>query len=454
MGVSFKVSKTGSRFRPKPLQSETPGGEDATDSSKESSRIVVNNESASASARKLEVNGTGGDDEFSISENEVSFTLNLFPDGYSIGKPSEAILQDIPKFLHPYDRTSETLFSAIESGRLPGDILDDIPCKYVEGTLVCEVRDYRKSTSETGLMGSLDGPPVINKIYLRMSLENVVKDIPLISDNTWTYGDLMEVESRILKALQPHLCLDPTPKLDRLCDTPVPTKLNLAVSNLRKKRHRQMPEITVTSNDNHGKKVCLNRVPESSNYRLGSTGPISTNTMPQHMHENLTTAQNVCSNNMLVPGVKSFVPDASVPGLPLVSHQSKYQMGMGNPRMLQDLGSGPVVNAPGASPSGQDMMIAYAENMNSCVSSVHGKRENQDGPLSSLSSLNRRNRLPSVGPDGNQQQHMGPHVDSFHGPDSHWKNTLLQQQQQPLAKTMQYGNASMQKYPPQMFDGV
>ena len=30
-------------------------------------------------------------------------------------------------------------FEAIESGRLPGDILDDIPCKYVNGTLICEV---------------------------------------------------------------------------------------------------------------------------------------------------------------------------------------------------------------------------------------------------------------------------------------------------------------------------
>lgn len=29
---------------------------------------------------------------------------------------------------------------AIESGHLPGDILEDIPCKYVDGTLVCEVR--------------------------------------------------------------------------------------------------------------------------------------------------------------------------------------------------------------------------------------------------------------------------------------------------------------------------
>lgn len=31
----------------------------------------------------------------------------------------------------------------------------------------------------------------MNKVHLRMSLENVVKDMPLISDNSWTYGDLM-----------------------------------------------------------------------------------------------------------------------------------------------------------------------------------------------------------------------------------------------------------------------
>jgi hypothetical protein len=35
---------------------------------------------------------------------------------------------------------------AIESGRLPGDILDDIPCKYVNGTLVCEVSNSNKVT--------------------------------------------------------------------------------------------------------------------------------------------------------------------------------------------------------------------------------------------------------------------------------------------------------------------
>uniref|UniRef100_A0A6N2MU05 Spt20-like SEP domain-containing protein n=1 Tax=Salix viminalis TaxID=40686 RepID=A0A6N2MU05_SALVM len=117
-------------------------------------------------------------------------------------------------------------FEAIESGRLPGDILDDIPCKYVNGTLICEVRDYRKCASEQGSSTpSVDGIPIVDKVCLRMSLENVVKDIPLISDNSWTYGDLMEVESRILKALQPQLCLDPTPKLDRLCNNSILTKI-------------------------------------------------------------------------------------------------------------------------------------------------------------------------------------------------------------------------------------
>lgn len=28
---------------------------------------------------------------------------------------------------------------AIEAGRLPGDILEDIPCKFVDGVVVCEV---------------------------------------------------------------------------------------------------------------------------------------------------------------------------------------------------------------------------------------------------------------------------------------------------------------------------
>lgn len=54
------------------------------------------------------------------------------------------------------------------------------------------MRDYRECFSEAGInVPSANGSPIINKVRLRMSLENVVKDIPSISDSAWTYGDLM-----------------------------------------------------------------------------------------------------------------------------------------------------------------------------------------------------------------------------------------------------------------------
>jgi hypothetical protein len=54
-----------------------------------------------------------------------------------------------------------------------------------------QVRDYRKAFDQGASDPSTNGSPVVNKVCLKMSLENVVKDIPLISDNSWTYGDLM-----------------------------------------------------------------------------------------------------------------------------------------------------------------------------------------------------------------------------------------------------------------------
>ncbi|KAJ4870446.1 Alfin protein [Raphanus sativus] len=48
-------------------------------------------------------------------DHEVSFVLSLYPNGYSIGKSSEAVQQtsfrDAPKVLHPYDRAAEGLLS-------------------------------------------------------------------------------------------------------------------------------------------------------------------------------------------------------------------------------------------------------------------------------------------------------------------------------------------------------
>ncbi|XP_073110359.1 protein PHYTOCHROME-DEPENDENT LATE-FLOWERING isoform X2 [Elaeis guineensis] len=171
------------------------------------------------------------------SDHEASFSLNLFPDGFSMGRPTEGMLlpslEDAPKLLHPYDGASKTLFSAIEYGWLPSDILDDLPCKYYDGTLICEVRDYRSCMSKfRNSDSSGDEFPRVQKVCLRMGMENVVKDMPLIFDDSWTYNNLLQAESQIVKALQPMLYLGPDPSLDRLCRT-VPKQLDLGIYKRR-----------------------------------------------------------------------------------------------------------------------------------------------------------------------------------------------------------------------------
>lgn len=54
-----------------------------------------------------------------------------------------------------------------------------------------QVRDYRKCFPEGVNVVSGESSPTINRVSLKMSLENIVKDIPAISENGWTYGDLM-----------------------------------------------------------------------------------------------------------------------------------------------------------------------------------------------------------------------------------------------------------------------
>ncbi|WJZ80435.1 hypothetical protein VitviT2T_000354 [Vitis vinifera] len=165
---------------------------------------------------------------------EVSFALNLFPDGFSVGKAAE-LLNDVPKMLHPYDRASDKLFSAIEHGYLPGDFFDDLPCKYVNGALLCEIRDFRNCLVQMeDSTFHVEKSPIVQKALLKMSMENVIKDISSMSDDSWTYKDHLEVESRILKAMQPGLSLNP--KQDIFSGESMTKKLNLEIPWNSKKR--------------------------------------------------------------------------------------------------------------------------------------------------------------------------------------------------------------------------
>ncbi|XP_028099125.1 protein PHYTOCHROME-DEPENDENT LATE-FLOWERING-like isoform X2 [Camellia sinensis] len=236
MGISFKVAKSGTRYRPKLLQFEDKeiDNDPTTDSQYRENEgdLVGLGDKVTDYSHALAKPGLR-----SVSEvPEVSFSLNLFPSGFSVGKPYQ-LFDNIPKQLHPYDRASEILFCAIESGCLPGDIFDDLPCKYVNGALLCEIKDYRNIFSQKGdTASSAENSPVIYKKVLQMCMESVVKDISLVSDDSWTYNDLLEFESRILKALRPDLHLDPKPMLDRFCEEPLAEKLNLGISWNRKKR--------------------------------------------------------------------------------------------------------------------------------------------------------------------------------------------------------------------------
>ncbi|KAJ1283689.1 hypothetical protein BS78_03G147200 [Paspalum vaginatum] len=168
------------------------------------------------------------------SDLQPSFVLNLFPDGYSVGEPGKGMLLyligDDPKKL-PYSRASKASLSDIEHGYLPQDILHSIPCKFLNGSTMCEVRDYR-SVFSNGHDCSGDDFPRVNRVHLRLGTECVVKDLSYIADASWTYHDQLTAESMILNALQPRLNLDPIPCLEKLCNSST-KKIDLGLNNRR-----------------------------------------------------------------------------------------------------------------------------------------------------------------------------------------------------------------------------
>lgn len=208
---------------------------------------------------------------------------------------------------------------------------------------------------------------------------------------------------------------------------------------------RQLSEVSISSNSRYGKKICLDRVPENFNTRLGDSGAVSGNL---NAHDNVA-GQNMILNEMMASRPKNFTSDSTLPAQSAVSvSQSRYSMGSGTPRGMLDQAAGSVLNPSGVSPSGQDM-ISYVDNLNPNVS-LHAKRETQDGQMSPLSSFNKRPRASLMGIDG-IQQHPLASMESPQGSDMNWKSML---QQQAIARGMQYSNPGVQKFSPQMFEGV
>ncbi|XP_044494144.1 protein PHYTOCHROME-DEPENDENT LATE-FLOWERING-like isoform X5 [Mangifera indica] len=98
-----------------------------------------------------------------------------------------------------------------------------------------KIQDYRNCLNGRGI-ASLNKSPVVHRVLLKMCMEIVIKDIYSVSNDSWSYEDLLTVESLIWKALQPDLHLNPGAHEDRLCIEPWTKKLDLGITSGRKRR--------------------------------------------------------------------------------------------------------------------------------------------------------------------------------------------------------------------------
>ncbi|KAG6655832.1 hypothetical protein CIPAW_05G244500 [Carya illinoinensis] len=324
MGLSFKVAKTGTRYRPKLLQIEDKDNE----------------------------NG-------SVTESQKSAN------------------------------------EAIEYGCLPGDLLHDIPFKYVNGALLCEIRDYRNLWPQKGgPAASVEKSLVVHKVLLHICMENVVKDISLIADDSWTYEDILEIESRILKALQPDLHLNPDPLWDRHRGERLTKKLNLGIAWSWKKR------------------------------RLGDTIAVHTSSRNPN---NVTQISSSCDiqNSITQSGFAyqdrvTCLQENNV--LPETTSQS-------NPLMVDN---------QLADSCNQSVSIAQKKSSFVCVQDFSNARSNSTKAISSISGEKGRCetealqeyipiKLKQEPVDFSQQQLPGGQAKSILAPELLWKNTLLHQ---------------------------
>ncbi|KAF9599269.1 hypothetical protein IFM89_036567 [Coptis chinensis] len=203
-----------------------------------------------------------------------------------------------------------------------------------------------------------------------------------------------------------------------------------------------MPEVSIMSNNQaYGKKVCIEKVQEGSNCKSRDSGTLSGDTTTMQVHESIN-AHHV-SNNTLPLKSKRLGLDASTPPPSLLS---KHQQGV-DPRVMQDHYSGFAMNTSGVPPSRREFMVSYIDPISGSMSSLHGKRENQDAPLTPSS---KRARQTPVGLDGVQRQHLGSQLDSLS--DISWNGPRLHLHADPREYIKMEHRG--QKYPQKVLEAV
>lgn len=206
-------------------------------------------------------------------------------------------------------------------------------------------------------------------------------------------------------------------------------QLNLGIG--RKRRLRQNPEVVVTSsNMSHGKKVCIDRLPENGKAdQMGITGGNAA-----HQAVDSGTIQNT-----------SGVPQSLRPNN---SAQDAARMLLSQSGIQQTISmAGSPANFTGISStiSSPQNMMTYNDTV-SANGLLSVKREMQDAPFQDPKRIK-----PGV-TDDVQQQQLRPQ--SLTGQEMQWKNQQLHPQLD--VKGMQYGASSLsgQRYPAPMMNNM
>ncbi|KAF8524170.1 Spt20 family-domain-containing protein [Gautieria morchelliformis] len=147
-------------------------------------------------------------------KSSPSFTINLYDDHWTLNKgPS--------KFL--YTQPVSGLLDEVRALRIPVDfieIFDMAQLPYYEGCMIVESIDHRKPQQHAQQSAAKE--PECVRVVLQPTAESLYADLCLLnakSGNKWTDREALEIESKILNATCPPLCLDPDINLTRIVNT-------------------------------------------------------------------------------------------------------------------------------------------------------------------------------------------------------------------------------------------
>jgi hypothetical protein len=151
-------------------------------------------------------------------DKEVAFVLHLRPHHFSINNQATQ---------HVYTHATNALLEAIDAGRLPPDVqdmLEDIPCPFYDGGVVVELCDYRGLAPADVQQVSFNGEgvtPRVRRVLLKPDNESIVDDVNRLWNGhkvaypQWGPEQYVAIEQRLVHAIAPPLCLNPSPLVGR-----------------------------------------------------------------------------------------------------------------------------------------------------------------------------------------------------------------------------------------------